>query len=150
MSNIPPPPPPPPQFGASGPAPQWTGPPLASWGQRLGAALIDSLAPLVVVVILYAISKPLGVIGYIGFFAFMVWNHMQEGNTGQTIGKKQLGIKLLREDNGQVVGPGLAIGRWLLHGLVDSPCVVGYLWPLWDPKHQTFADKILKTVVIVG
>ncbi|MDQ1539752.1 MAG: hypothetical protein QOH29_478, partial [Actinomycetota bacterium] len=25
---------------------------------------------------------------------------------------------------------------------------LGYLWPLWDSKRQTFADKILKTVVV--
>jgi hypothetical protein len=25
---------------------------------------------------------------------------------------------------------------------------VGYLWPLWDDKRQTFADQIMKTIVI--
>jgi hypothetical protein len=25
---------------------------------------------------------------------------------------------------------------------------VGYLWPLWDEKRQTFADQIMKTTVI--
>ena len=25
---------------------------------------------------------------------------------------------------------------------------LGYLWPLWDDKRQTFADKILSTVVV--
>jgi hypothetical protein len=25
---------------------------------------------------------------------------------------------------------------------------VGYLWPLWDDKRQTFADQVMKTVVI--
>lgn len=27
-------------------------------------------------------------------------------------------------------------------------CNIGYLFPLWDPKRQTIADKIMKTVVI--
>jgi hypothetical protein len=31
---------------------------------------------------------------------------------------------------------------------VDSIiCFVGYLFPLWDPKRQTIADKIMTTVV---
>jgi hypothetical protein len=25
---------------------------------------------------------------------------------------------------------------------------MGYLWPLWDDKRQTFADQVMKTVVI--
>jgi len=25
---------------------------------------------------------------------------------------------------------------------------IGYLWPLWDKKRQTFADKIMSTVVV--
>jgi uncharacterized RDD family membrane protein YckC len=31
---------------------------------------------------------------------------------------------------------------------VDSFFLLGYLWPLWDDKRQTFADKICSTVVL--
>jgi uncharacterized RDD family membrane protein YckC len=151
LSNLPPPPPPPPpQFGQPGATPQWTGPPLASWGQRVLAALIDYVAPGVVVFILFAISKPLGYLADLGLIVFAIWNLVQQGNTGQTIGKKQVGIRLLREDNGQVVGPGLSIARAFVHIIDGIPCYIGYLFPLWDPKRQTLADKILHTVVIVG
>jgi uncharacterized RDD family membrane protein YckC len=144
------PPPPPPQFGQPGATPQWTGPPLASWGQRAGAALIDYLVPGIVIGIIFQISRPLGLILDLGFLVFVIWNLIQQGNTGQTVGKKQMGIKLLREQDGQVVGPGLSIGRAFVH-IVDSlPCYIGWLFPLWDPKRQTLADKILHTVVIVG
>jgi uncharacterized RDD family membrane protein YckC len=27
-------------------------------------------------------------------------------------------------------------------------CYIGFLWPLWDTKRQTLADKIMQTVVI--
>jgi uncharacterized RDD family membrane protein YckC len=38
--------------------------------------------------------------------------------------------------------------RGLAH-IVDSiPCDLGYLWPLWDSKRQTFADKICGTIVV--
>jgi hypothetical protein len=52
------------------------------------------------------------------------------------------------EATGQPVGGGLGIGRYFLH-IVDSiPCYIGYLWPLWDAKKQTFADKLVKTLVV--
>ena len=38
--------------------------------------------------------------------------------------------------------------RSLAH-IVDGFCYIGYLWPIWDAKNQTFADKIMSTVVIV-
>jgi uncharacterized RDD family membrane protein YckC len=145
MSNVPPP-----QFGQPGGPPQWTGPPLASWGQRVAAALIDYVAPGIVAVILFQISTALGIIAYLAVLAFSIWNLIEQGNTGQTVGKKQLGIKLLREQDGQVVGPGMSIGRAFVHIVDGIPCYIGYLFPLWDPKRQTLADKILHTVVVVA
>ncbi|MFI9505629.1 RDD family protein [Nocardia sp. NPDC052566] len=72
----------------------------------------------------------------------------REGVTGQTPGKKMFDIRLLRESDGRTVGFGMAIVRELCH-IVDSlACYIGWLWPLWDPKRQTFADKIMQTVVI--
>ncbi len=32
--------------------------------------------------------------------------------------------------------------------VVDGLFYVGYLWPLWDAERQTFADKIIQTVVV--
>ena len=161
-----PPPPPPPGYSAPGSygAPAtggsaWAGPPLAEWPQRALAALIDwaigfvaFIAIFIVSLILGAISSALGVlfafIGYIGYLAYFYvllgyWN----GAVGQTIGKKTVGLKLVRQDNGQLLGGGPGIARGFCH-LLDGICFVGYLFPLWDPLKQTFADKIMKTVVI--
>ena len=46
------------------------------------------------------------------------------------------------------IGAGLAFARIFVHAVDQLPCYVGYLWPLWDPKKQTFTDKILTTVVV--
>jgi uncharacterized RDD family membrane protein YckC len=90
-----------------------------------------------------------GIVGYIGVIAFAIWQQVfVQGNTGQTIGKKQVGIKLLREQDGQVIGPLNSFLRGLVHVVDAIPCYVGFLWPLWDQKKQTFADKIMQTVVI--
>ena len=39
--------------------------------------------------------------------------------------------------------------RQLAHLLDGFLCNLGYLWPIWDAKKQTFADKIMGTLVIV-
>lgn len=81
--------------------------------------------------------------------AVFVWNScLRQGRTGYSIGKGVLGIKLVKEATGQPVGAGMAFLRYLLHIVDGLPCYLGYLWPLWDSKRQTFSDKIVGTVVL--
>jgi uncharacterized RDD family membrane protein YckC len=156
MSNYPPSSDPWSGGGNQGPP---TGPPLASWGQRVGAYLIDTLigvgivlAGLLLGVIGGAVSDALRVFflvaGYIAQIVFLFWNLVRQGKTGQTIGKGVLNIRLVRLDGINPPGAGLSIGRAFLHIVDQIPCYLGYLWPLWDDKRQTFADKILNTVVV--
>ena len=69
------------------------------------------------------------------------------GRTGQSMGKRVLETKLVAEVNGQPIGAVNAFLRDLLH-ILDGIAYIGYLWPLWDAKRQTFADMIMKTVVV--
>ena len=55
---------------------------------------------------------------------------------------------LLREADGQPMGPGMCFVRQLVHVVDGLLCYVGFLWPLWDAKRQTFADKIMTTDVV--
>jgi uncharacterized RDD family membrane protein YckC len=127
----------------------WQGPPLASWGTRAYGALIDYVAPfLLSYLVFFAINKALGSLLYLAAFGWVLYNAYQGGVTGQSYGKKVAGTRVLREQDGQVIGGGLGIGRYFLHIVDGFVCGLGYLWPLWDNKHQTFADKIVKTVVI--
>ena len=32
--------------------------------------------------------------------------------------------------------------------ILDALTYVGFLWPLWDAKRQTFADMLMRTVVV--
>lgn len=77
-----------------------------------------------------------------------LWLLYQEGTTGQTPGKKVVGIRVVREADGQVLGFGMAFVRKLCHVLDNALCGLGFLWPLWDEKSQTFADKIISTIVV--
>jgi len=69
------------------------------------------------------------------------------GRTGQSMGKRVLSTKLVAEVNGQPIGAVNAFLRDLLH-ILDGVADLGYLWPLWDAKRQTFSDMIMKTVVV--
>ncbi|MEW1753770.1 RDD family protein [Streptomyces angustmyceticus] len=72
----------------------------------------------------------------------------KEGSTGQTPGKKALGIKVIKETTGQPLGFGMTFVRYICRYLNGLLCGIGWLWPLWDDKNQTFSDKIVGTVVV--
>jgi len=150
-------------------------PDYANWFKRVGAYLVDQIAMVIAALPLWigygmavasaetttnpdgsvtVTGAPSGasvlllVLGAITALAFFVWNYcIRQGRTGYSLGKSALGIKLIGEETGQPIGAGMSFLRQLLH-IVDGICYLGYLWPLWDRKRQTFADKILKTVVI--
>jgi uncharacterized RDD family membrane protein YckC len=77
-----------------------------------------------------------------------LWVAYLEGTKGQSIGKKTVNIRVVREADGQLLGFGSAVVRKLAHILDGLACCVGWLWPLWDAKKQTFADKVMNTVVV--
>ena len=49
---------------------------------------------------------------------------------------------------GQPIGFGMAFVRRICHFVDGIICYIGFLWPLWDEKKQTIADKIVSTVVV--
>ncbi|KAA0935487.1 MULTISPECIES: RDD family protein [Streptomyces] len=133
-------------------------PPYAHWGLRFLATLVDGLVVMVAylpMVIGAAIGSDASraiftLISLVAIIGVAVWMLVQEGRTGQTIGKKALGIRLLREVDGRPLGVGMAFVRRLAHFLDSIACYLGWLWPLWDSKKQTFADKVCSSVVVKG
>ncbi|MFE3163496.1 RDD family protein [Streptomyces sp. NPDC059224] len=125
-------------------------PPYANWGQRFLGTLVDGLVFLVpyILVLVGAKVKALLFIGFLAIIAVAIWQLIQEGRTGQTVGKKALGIRLVKEETGQPIGVGMAFVRRIAHIVDGLPCYLGWLWPAWDAKRQTFADKICGTIVI--
>jgi uncharacterized RDD family membrane protein YckC len=73
---------------------------------------------------------------------------VRQGRTGWSVGKRTLGIRLLEESTGRPLGTWRTFARNLAHVLDALPCYLGYLWPLWDTRRQTFADKLVGTVVV--
>ena len=81
--------------------------------------------------------------------AYFVWNYgYRQGATGSSIGKSVMKFKVVSEKTWQPIGFGLSIVRQLAHIVDAIICYIGYLFPLWDAKRQTLADKIMTTVCV--
>jgi uncharacterized RDD family membrane protein YckC len=153
----------------------WEGRPLASWGSRVGATLLDMLiltvpiAVVIVLIVVVAFSSDLGAIA-LGIFlglaylvaAFLyapVLMSRSGGGNGQTWGKQIVGIRAVRDagapfDFGnaflrEFVIKGLlfgTVGGWFL----GIPTLLDYLWPLWDDENRCLHDMVAKTHVVRG
>lgn len=138
--------------------------PYAEWIKRVGGYLVDMavLVPGYLVAFVGAtmagaqdnsavsgVGIFIALVGYAAVLGLAIWNMIiRQGRTGWSIGKQVIGIRLIGEATGQPIGPGMTFVRALAHILDSLPCYLGYLWPLWDAKRQTFADKIVGSVVL--
>lgn len=82
------------------------------------------------------------------FVGGLVYRAKTDGVTGQTIGRKAVGIKLVDINTGQPTGAVRAVARQFAYTISAIPCYIGFLFPLWDAKKQALHDKVLSTVVI--
>lgn len=152
--------------------------PVAGFGSRAGALVIDLLLsligiiPMIIGAVLLVMAVPEtdefgatidgtanggqaaagGILVFLGIvlaFAIQVWNRIfKMGRTGQSVGKKALGLKLVNEQTGQPIGAMQAFLRELLGGLINQVFYLSYLWMLWDDNKQTLADKVVHSTVI--
>jgi uncharacterized RDD family membrane protein YckC len=143
----------------------------ASWDKRVRARLIDQIPTYLGLIIFYvgylilivqlmvsdgstfnfegaAIAVIIGLavtVVSLGWIAYNRW--IIAGRTGQSLGKRVTKIRLIGEESNSPIGAKNAFIRDLVH-ILDALTLVGYLWPLWDEKKQTFADQLMKTIVI--
>jgi len=153
-------------YGAPPPPPAYPMPTgaasYAGWLPRVGAYILDGLvmAPFIILALIFGrstddnglatVNAAFFIFYLLGFVALGYNRWYLQGKSGQSWGKKALGIRLIGEQTGQPIGGGLAFARDLAH-LVDGViCDIGYLFPLWDAKKQTLADKICKTIVVTA
>ena len=142
----------------------------ASWARRSAAGLIDGLPALVAAALLirgyvaallaagrtrspdpdWAAGPGWLTAGLVALLVTVVWAVLDrwwwQGRTGRSLGKRALGLTLLGDWTRAPVGMSHVALRDLVHAL-DALTVIGYLWPLWDPRRQTLADKLTRTVV---
>ena len=143
-------------------APPASGVAYGPWGSRVGAVIIDAIPNVGVFVILASLfgtstttgndfSLQLTGVPAAVYFVFALawfvynWLHLQ-GTKGQTVGKRLLKIAVYGVDR-RPIGMDLTFVRRLAHIVDAIPCLIGYLWPLWDRENRTFADMIMSTRV---
>ncbi|HEV7759478.1 MAG TPA: RDD family protein [Acidimicrobiales bacterium] len=71
-----------------------------------------------------------------------------EGRSGQTLGARVAGIRVVDAETGAPIGPVRAVGRWFARILSWLPCAVGFLWMLIDADRQTWHDRLTTSVVV--
>jgi len=130
----------------------------AAWNRRVIALLLDLVLLIVMLLAVYAGAKLLSgtaalsfsIIGYTGVAAVNFYNKcVRMGRTGQTWGKQAMGFGLIRERTGRPMGLWWAVIRELAHAFDYLLLGIGFLLPLWSPKKQTIADRMMSTVAVV-
>jgi uncharacterized RDD family membrane protein YckC len=76
------------------------------------------------------------------------FSYFEGGRTGQTIGKRALGIRVIDFRAGGPIGYGRGLLRTIARYLSAIVFFLGYLWMLWDREKQCWHDKIAGTVVV--
>jgi uncharacterized RDD family membrane protein YckC len=150
MSTYPPPPPAPGPTTAGGAS----GPRAGFWA-RFAAVFVDGIVVAIVPAIVIGIGaaanssgiRALGIVlAVVGGIAYEIYFH--GGRTGQTIGKKALGIRVVDFNTGGPIGYGRATLRLIGRYISGIPCYLGYLWMLWDKEKQCWHDKMANDVVV--
>ena len=123
--------------------------PRAGFWQRVGAAVLDTLILIVPSVILLLILKQgalyqtLSTVVSLAYFTYF-----EGGATGQTLGKKAIGIRVYDFREGGSIGYGRGLLRQFGKWLSAIPLGLGYFWMLWDKEKQCWQDKIAGSVVV--
>ena len=76
------------------------------------------------------------------------FTYFEGGPTGQTLGKRALGIRVIDFKGGGPIGYARGLVRYIARFLSAIVFFLGYFWMLWDPEKQTWQDKIAGTVVV--
>jgi uncharacterized RDD family membrane protein YckC len=138
---------------------------LAGRWARLFAAILDGIlvsiiswiliAPLVGGSAMYGSGGSIGkrfVANIITAVIAIIYFTLQHGKWGQSIGKRALGIRVVRVDGGPI-GYGPAFGRvaftYVLNIITFGiGSLVDVIWILWDSRKQALHDKVVKSVVV--
>jgi uncharacterized RDD family membrane protein YckC len=131
-------------------------------GRRILATLVDGLVFGAVGVAManffgtIALHDTFGLEVHLGGVAWVVWTGLialyyilMEGYIGQTLGKMALGIRVVREDNGEVPGLKAATIRTILR-IVDGlfSYAVAFVSVVVTEKRQRLGDMAAHTLVV--
>jgi uncharacterized RDD family membrane protein YckC len=135
---------------------------LVGFGLRYGAWMFDFLLTLIAIMtstfIITALSRRsvigsnlnLVIVAALTLLLFVINFVVLAGRSGQTVGMRILGIRIVRVD-----GKPFTIKQACLRHLIGYPIsmavfCLGFLWMLWDRRQQGWHDKLARTVVVAS
>jgi uncharacterized RDD family membrane protein YckC len=158
------------------PPPTQVGPPLVSYGRRLGSWLIDWLIVGVVSGVIIALSGAYSHtsttttyadgsasqyasfnVNWVGIsiqvaIALLYGMLLCGSRRGQTVGMMAVGVRAVDVGSGGSIGYLRAVWRaffeYFMAVLLFIPWIIDMLFPLWDPMRQCLHDKVSRTLVI--
>lgn len=141
---------------------------LAGRGTRLGAVILDALMFMLPAVFLgfgFAVfsSKHAGggialgiafIVGLLGVVALLIVNLLMLSRSGQTLGKRLLGVKIVRTDGSHAGLARIFLLRIFVPGLIGGVPFAGMVFSIVDPlfifqkSRRCIHDLIADTIVI--
>lgn len=130
-------------------------PALASYGARSGGLVIDSIVVSICLLpgigLILVGSTPLIILGSLlmvaGFGGATVSYARAVSSTGQWIGNRITGTKVVDTRNGRMVTAGDAGLRFVVRYSVSTMFFIGFLVALGNSQRRTFHDNVAGTVV---
>lgn len=129
---------------------------LATWHARAAAFTVDVIFGLAVVATMASVALSTPQRGWLWWLCMSVAalaillvavnRLLLPTITGWSLGRALVGIAVVRRD-GSAPGPWWLLARDCAHLLDTLALFVGWLWPLWDSRHRTFADLLTRTEV---
>ena len=131
---------------------------LSSPGKRLGAYVLDVFIPLVLLVFFYSsqIAEALvnddsvGAISIVCIVLLVIYVAVSLilFAKGGTIGKKLLGIRVVKENGLRASFFTMLIREWIGKSISALVLSLGFLWILIDKENQGWHDKLMSTYVV--
>lgn len=138
--------------GATGPG----GRQLAGFGSRFIAFLIDSLIGSVFTLPGYLlVQSDSGGVAFLGGLLTIagavvyIVLYCKKVAAGHSWGQQVAKVQVVSTTTGSLLTPMQVFVRQLCKILSSFFCYLGFLWMIWDPKKQTWHDKIVATQVVV-
>ena len=122
--------------------------PRAGFWPRLGAVIVDAIVVIGVYLFCFLVlSESLAaLILLVGSFVYYIY--FEGSASGQTLGKRALGIRVIDRNTGGPIGYWRAFVRYIGRIISSLPLYLGYLWMLWDKDKQTWHDKFVNSIVV--
>ncbi len=130
-------------------------PELASYGARFGGLIIDTLILVVCMLpgllLVVVGSTPLIIVGLlvmaVGFGGATVLSATSVAATGQWVGNRVTGTKVVDARNGRTITAGEAGLRFVVRSLISWILLIGFLMALGNSQRRAFHDSVAGTVV---